>query len=84
MILVGTKMDLRDDRDTVDGLKRKGLNPITMNEGQGLARDIGAVTYMECSALTQTGLKAVFDEAIKAVVVKKTPIPRKKKNCIVM
>ncbi len=84
MILVGTKVDLREDRDTVDGLKRKGLNPISATEGMALAREIGAVTYMECSALTQTGLKAVFDEAIKAVVVKKTPIPRKKKACIVM
>lgn len=81
MILVGTKMDLRDDRDTLDGLKRKGLSPISQTDGEGLARDIGAVAYMECSALTQAGLKQVFDEAIKAVVVKKTPIPRKKKTC---
>ena len=81
MILVGTKMDLREDRETLDGLKRKGLAPITTAEGQSLAQEIGAVAYMECSALTQRGLKAVFDEAIKAVVVKKAPKPRKKKQC---
>jgi len=84
MILVGTKIDLREDKDTVEGLKRKGQSPITSSEGMNLAREVGAVTYMECSALTQTGLKNVFDEAIKAVVVKKAAQPRKKKNCIVM
>lgn len=84
MLLVGTKMDLRDDRETVEGLKRKGQAPVTATEGMNLAREVGAVSYMECSALTQTGLKAVFDEAIKAVVVKKQPQPRKKKSCLLL
>merc|ERR1712137_874347 len=68
LILVATKMDLREDKGQIDRLKEKGYQPISQADGEALARDIGAEAYRECSALTQKGLKQVFDEAIKAVV----------------
>src|SRR3989338_10571237 len=64
ILVVGTKTDLRGDQDTIQCLAEKKLAPLTAEQGHQLAKDIGAVKYMECSALTQAGLKDVFDEAI--------------------
>eukprot|EP01115_Flamella_aegyptia_P002217 TRINITY_DN135_c0_g1_i4.p1 TRINITY_DN135_c0_g1~~TRINITY_DN135_c0_g1_i4.p1 ORF type:complete len:233 (+),score=21.86 TRINITY_DN135_c0_g1_i4:154-852(+) len=68
LMLIGTKLDLREEKETIDRLREKGLAPISPDEGRTLAKDINAHTYMECSALTQKGLKNVFDVAIKAML----------------
>jgi len=77
IILVGTKVDLREDSATIDKLNTKKQAPITYEQGLQMMQEISGVKYMECSALTQTGLKAVFDEAIRAVLV---PVQSKKKE----
>jgi len=68
VILVGTKIDLRDDKETLERLSEKSQQPVSLSQAEQMAKDIKAVKYMECSALTQKGLKQVFDEAIKAVI----------------
>jgi len=80
IVLVGTKLDLRDDQETINKLAAKKQAPITYEQGMQMAKEIGAVKYMECSALTQKGLKAVFDEAIRAVIEPKDTKKAKKKG----
>ncbi|BFZ03670.1 hypothetical protein BsWGS_06709 [Bradybaena similaris] len=67
IILVGTKLDLREDKETIEKLREKKLSPITYPQGLAMAKEIGAAKYLECSALTQEGLKNVFEEACRAV-----------------
>lgn len=43
----------------------------------------GSVKYLECSALTQRGLKTVFDEAIRAVLCP-PPVKKPGKKCSVV
>eukprot|EP01088_Endostelium_zonatum_P000563 TRINITY_DN1080_c0_g2_i1.p1 TRINITY_DN1080_c0_g2~~TRINITY_DN1080_c0_g2_i1.p1 ORF type:complete len:200 (-),score=50.20 TRINITY_DN1080_c0_g2_i1:54-653(-) len=67
-LLVGTKVDLREDKDTLERLAAKKLAPISLAQGETMRAEVGARRYLECSALTQKGLKAVFDEAIRIVL----------------
>jgi len=82
IILVGTKADLRNDSGMVQQLNAKGLKMVSHEEIQARAREIGAVAYLECSALTQEGLKSVFDEAIRAALNKR-PAQQQAKCCVV-
>ena len=45
IILVGTKLDLRDDKDTIERLRDKKLSPITYPQGLAMAREIGKAVY---------------------------------------
>ncbi|KAL7420945.1 Rho GTPase protein rac1 [Cryptotrichosporon argae] len=88
IILVGTKLDLRDDAVTLERLRERRFAPITYSMGLTCAKEIGAVKYVEASSKTQKGLKNVFDEAIRAVLAPqdRTPVGarKKKKQCVVL
>ena len=66
IILAGTKIDLR--KQPIEELDHGAPDLVTHAQGQQLMKDIGAVKYLECSALTHTGLSEVFEEAVKAVL----------------
>jgi len=69
-LLVGTQMDLRTDPATITNLEKKTKKPVNAEQGKRLANELGAVAYVECSALTQEGMKNVFDEALMAALNK--------------
>ncbi len=50
---MGTQIDLRDDPSTIEKLAKNKQKPITPETAEKLARDLKAVKYVECSALTQ-------------------------------
>lgn len=84
VVLVGTKTDLREDKKSVEKLQQIKLSPITKNEGLKLQRSIAAASYVECSALTQEGLRNVFEEATRVVL--NPPVLKKdsKKACTLL
>ncbi len=57
VLLVGLKTDLRNNDSWPGAVKSTA-------DGHALARSLGLV-YRECSALTQDGLKEVFDTAVR-------------------
>lgn len=81
-ILVGTQVDLRDDVGQLEKIMRSkpGFKPVSREMAEKLANEMGAVMYLECSALTQKGVKNVFDEAINAAL---EPPKKKAKKCLI-
>uniref|UniRef100_A0AC34QIR9 Rho GTPase n=1 Tax=Panagrolaimus sp. JU765 TaxID=591449 RepID=A0AC34QIR9_9BILA len=82
IVLVGTKSDLRDDIETKSEMEKSGSKFISLKNARKLAKEIKAVDYIECSALTQYNLKAVFDKAIKVGL--KDPEDRPNRRCILL
>ncbi|KAL5729168.1 Rac-like GTP-binding protein arac7 [Ranunculus cassubicifolius] len=66
IILVGTKLDLRDSTSYL--VDHSGSSIVTSAQGEELRKQIGAAAYIECSSKTQQNVKAVFDTAIKVVL----------------
>lgn len=96
-LIVGTQADLRDDPGVREKLSRQKMQPIRKEDGDRMAKDLGAVKYVECSALTQYKLKDVFDEVglqdffaftvantFQAIVAALEPAPKKRSKCVLL
>lgn len=68
-LIVGTQTDLRDDPSVKDKLAKQRMQPVRKEDGEKMARELGAVKYVECSALTQYKLKDVFDEVCRELLI---------------
>lgn len=69
IILVATKID-----------ERKG-DSISYAQGEALRHDIGAIRYIECSALTQQNLSFIFEEAIRVGLAEQGKSDQRKCRC---
>ena len=82
MVLVGTKKDLRDDKDNQQAER------ITPTEGSNVSNENGFVDYLECSVFNEKkramDLKMVFDTAVRAVLTIPTEKKKKKSKCVML
>ncbi|XP_070561247.1 cdc42 homolog [Ptychodera flava] len=80
-LLVGLKTDLRHCAESGG---REAEKPVAQDQGVRAAEELGAEAYVECSALTQEGLKNVFDEAVLYSLnrKKKTEMIRRWFSCL--
>ena len=69
VILVGLKKDLREDPMAQEEIRKKSQRFLTENEGNNVAREIGARKYLECSSLTGEGVDDVFEAATRAALL---------------
>ncbi|XP_043928152.1 NACHT, LRR and PYD domains-containing protein 3-like isoform X2 [Protopterus annectens] len=69
VILVCNKTDLRKDPFIIKRERDKyNRKPMTSEEGQEMARRIGATKYIECSAIYFEGINNVFEEAVRTII----------------
>ncbi|CCH61835.1 hypothetical protein TBLA_0F02960 [Henningerozyma blattae CBS 6284] len=80
IILVGCKVDLRNDPQTLAVLQEQGLQPVSTAEGQEVSEAIGATGYFECSAKTNQGVREVFEAATQASLAGKSKTNGKGKS----
>eukprot|EP00123_Amoebidium_parasiticum_P016352 comp23401_c4_seq2/m.38823 comp23401_c4_seq2/g.38823 ORF comp23401_c4_seq2/g.38823 comp23401_c4_seq2/m.38823 type:complete len:191 (-) comp23401_c4_seq2:218-790(-) len=81
IILVGLKKDLRNDEGVKAELAKLKQEPVKPEAGEGMAKQINATKYMECSAKTKEGVREVFEEATRAALATQH---KKKKGCTLL
>jgi len=75
IVLVGNKKDLRASG---------GQKCVRTAEGESMAQRIGAVAYVECSALTKDGVRNVFELATRASLHRRRKNNKKKGGCVTL
>lgn len=84
IILVGNKLDKRNDADVIRELRELGKKPISYSEGQSLKTKVKAAGYVECSAKTSRGVADVFEAAVAVALnppIKPNLSPGKRPLC---
>lgn len=101
LVLVALKCDLRNDEDeeiTTTNGEDESFNPysqssnarklISYNEGLAVAKKIGALRYLECSAKKNRGVNEAFSEAARCALNARPKGANdnepEKKGCVIM
>ena len=84
IIMIGTKSDLRDDKTSFNSTSQfQKIHSVTSAEAIRVAKKIHAEKYLECSALTQKGVKQVFEEIVKVALNSRKKMSKKRRMCVI-
>ncbi|TVY30350.1 GTP-binding protein RHO3 [Lachnellula hyalina] len=91
IVLVALKCDLReqdnedeDSAETTNGAQQEKKPTISYNQGLEVARRIGALRYLECSAMRNRGVNEAFTEAARVALSVKLAGEKGNSKCSVM
>ncbi|WEW57564.1 Rho GTPase [Emydomyces testavorans] len=70
IVLVALKCDLREEMDEKETNEENSepRNVVTYNQGLEVAKHIGALRYLECSAMRNRGVNEAFTEASRVAI----------------
>jgi len=85
IVLVALKCDLREEHEKDDEEEVPHQRHIvTYQEGLAVARRIGALRYLECSAMRNRGVNEAFTEAARVALQVKPAKSKESDRCTVM
>lgn len=98
LVLVALKCDLRENEDETEGEvaavggaaavagvpRPKEKELVSYQEGLEVARRIGALRYLECSAMRNRGVNEAFTEAARVALSVKGVGKKEKKKCVIL
>ncbi|KAM4797436.1 rho-related GTP-binding protein Rho6 [Rhinophrynus dorsalis] len=78
ILLIGCKTDLRTDLSTIMELSHQKQVPVSYEQGCTAAKQLGAESYLECSAFTsEKSVHSIFRSASSVCLTKHSPPSRK-------
>eukprot|EP00475_Leptophrys_vorax_P008175 TRINITY_DN15261_c0_g1_i1.p1 TRINITY_DN15261_c0_g1~~TRINITY_DN15261_c0_g1_i1.p1 ORF type:complete len:122 (+),score=31.08 TRINITY_DN15261_c0_g1_i1:284-649(+) len=77
LLLVGSKKDVRESQSE---LKE---SHVSVQDAKTIMTEIGAMDYVECSALTGEGVQELLDKVAELTLIRKGKI-KKDKDCVVL
>jgi Rho family protein len=89
LVLVALKCDLREQNadeegETAEGAQKEKKEMIKYEQGLEVARRIGALRYLECSAMRNRGVNEAFTEAARVALSVKGTGEKGDSKCSVM
>ena len=84
VVLCALKCDLREEQEKDEEEERPPQRMIQYNEGLEVARKIGALRYLECSAMRNRGVNEAFTEAARVALQVKPARSKDDSKCSIM